>query len=442
MDDAMTSDRSAKKAARARMAATGEPYSTARRAVQAGPDRPAPLARPPAIDPREHAVHSRHWGVLACYLVCYEGRYSAWITGAGPRDRSEAYGMPSEPAGRAFVDAWQTANLLHIPWDERIATIFLLSPSTRNGVLYEAAVVNVEDSGIWLACFDDTANNGGTYTLGQCGDPSQTLEDFAALADGAADLLDAARAIDKPDLFAAVLRYRAAMVRADAARAALGDAIRRHQPRADGGDGLRPLWHEAGLPRESLGSVLTGEEWAWPRRPVVRPPGSRLPDTPTTTLATRTVDGHRFDLVSYRDTAGGRCIAIDRDGRRDASECDIQVDEQHLASAAMTMATRGQGTAAIYGRVHDSVTELYAIMKNGERVDWPIYDDPRNAERYFAIIADSEALADIVAAAPTGSTSLKQSFAIWFSKLPGPAPKSPKRPKSPKNPQKPSGPLT
>jgi hypothetical protein len=56
MDDAMTSDRSAKKAARARMAATGEPYSAARRAVQTGPDRP--LARPPAIDPREHAVHS------------------------------------------------------------------------------------------------------------------------------------------------------------------------------------------------------------------------------------------------------------------------------------------------------------------------------------------------------------------------------------------------
>jgi hypothetical protein len=44
------------------MAATGEAYSTARRAVQAGPDHPAPLARPAAIDPREHAVYSRHWG--------------------------------------------------------------------------------------------------------------------------------------------------------------------------------------------------------------------------------------------------------------------------------------------------------------------------------------------------------------------------------------------
>jgi hypothetical protein len=169
--------------------------------------------------------------------------------------------------------------------------------------------------------------------------------------------------------------------------------------------------------------VLAGQDWAWPRQPVVRPPGSRLPDTPTTTLATRTVDGHRFDLVSYLDTAGGRCIAIDRDGRRGAWACDIQVDEQHLASAAMTMATRGQGTAAIYGRVHASVTELYAVMKNGDRVDWPIHDDPRNAERYFAVIADSGDLADIVAAAPAGRTSLKQSFGIWFSQPPAPAPR-------------------
>ena len=83
--------------------------------------------------------------------------------------------------------------------------------------------------------------------------------------------------------------------------------------------------------------------------------------------------------------------------------CDIEVDERHLASAAMTMATRGHGTAAIYGRVHASVTELYAIMTNGERVDWPIYDDPRNQERYFAVIADSEALADSSRPRPPGA---------------------------------------
>jgi hypothetical protein len=92
----------------------------------------------------------------------------------------------------------------------------------------------------------------------------------------------------------------------------------------------------------------------------------------------------------------------------------------------MTMATRGHGTAAIYGRVHASVTELYAIMKNGERVDWPLYDDPRNQERYFAVIADSQALADIVAAAPAGSMSLKPMFGIWFSQPPGPSPRRPR----------------
>jgi hypothetical protein len=115
-------------------------------------------------------------------------------------------------------------------------------------------VVSVEDSGIWLACFDDTANDGGTRTLGQFGDPGEALEEFAALADRAAGRLGSTQAIGKADLFAGVLRYRAATTRADAARAALGDAIRRHQPRANSGDGLRPLWHEAGLSQESLGS--------------------------------------------------------------------------------------------------------------------------------------------------------------------------------------------
>jgi hypothetical protein len=426
MDDAMTSDRSGKKAARARMAATGEAYSTARRAVQARPDRPAPLAKPPAIDPREHAVQSRHWGPQTCYLVHYQDRYSAWITGPDPGDRGQAYGMPSEAAGRDFLDGWLATQLLHTPWDERIAHIFLLSPGTRNGICYEAAVVNVEDSGIWVACFDGSGGDGGTYTLGTFGTMQEALEEFAALAEQAADRLDQGHAIDGADLYAGVLRLRAATVRADAARAALGDAIRRHQPGNHAGDGRQPLWHEAGLPRESLGAVLAGQEWTWPRGPVTRPPGSRRPDTPTTTLATHTVDGHRFDLVSCVDTAGARCIAIDRDGRGHASACDIQVDEKHLASAAMTMATREPRTAIVYGRVHDSVTELYAIMKDGERVDWPSYDDARNQERYFAVIADSQALADIVAVAPTGSTSLKPLFGMWFNPPPSPGPRRPR----------------
>jgi hypothetical protein len=240
----MTTDRSAKKAARTRMAATGEAYSTARRKVQAGPDRPVPLARPPAIDPREHAVHARHWGAQACYLVHYEDRYSVWLTSPDPHDPSEAYPVPSEAAGRVFVDAWLATELLHIPWDERAPALFLLSPDVRNGILYHAAVVTVENSGLWLACFDDIANDGGRHALGLCGDEAEALEQFAVLAEGL------------------LIGW-----------AALGDVIRRHQPRAES---LGPLWHEAGLSGEALGRVLAGQEWTWPQRPVVRPTsGSR-----------------------------------------------------------------------------------------------------------------------------------------------------------------------
>jgi hypothetical protein len=65
--------------------------------------------------------------------------------------------------------------------------------------------VNVEDRGIWLASFDDIANDGGTRTLGQFGD--------------------------------------------------LDEAIRRHQPRADTRDDLHPLWAAGGL-REVADGVV------------------------------------------------------------------------------------------------------------------------------------------------------------------------------------------
>jgi hypothetical protein len=84
----------------------------------------------------------------------------------------------------------------------------------------------------------------------------------------------------------------------------------------------------------------------------------------------------------------------------------------------MCMATMGQGVAAVYGRAHDSVTDLHAVMTNGDRVDWPIHDDPRNNERYFAVIADCHALKDIVAVAGHRHVSLRPQFAIWFRPAP------------------------
>ena len=78
----------------------------------------------------------------------------------------------------------------------------------------------------------------------------------------------------------------------------------------------------------------------------------------------------------------------------------------------------GRASQAVYGRAHDSVTDLYAIMRSGERVDWPIHHDPRNQERYFAIIADCQELKDIIALAGRRRASLKDNFGIWFRTAP------------------------
>jgi len=94
----------------------------------------------------------------------------------------------------------------------------------------------------------------------------------------------------------------------------------------------------------------------------------------------------------------------------------VKVTDRDLVSAGLAMTTRGHGIAVIYGRAHDSVTTLYAMMKDGQRVDWTVYDDPGSGQRYFAIIADSALLADIIAAAPGRQVSLQRYFGMWFSR--------------------------
>ena len=217
-----------------------------------------------------------------------------------------------------------------------------------------------------------------------------------------------------------MLRYRAAEARATAARARVGDAVRRAERRLRAARSISPLASAIGVSPEFLYRVLAGDEWTWPSGRRARPPGSRLPDTPVTTLAAYTVGGHQFALVSYTDSEGAKCVAVDQDGEPGASVCDVEVSTKSLVNAGMAMAseTMGQGLAAVYGRAHDSVTGLYAIMRSGERVDWPIHYDPRNQERYFAIIADCQELKDIIAVAGRRRASLKDNFGIWFRAAP------------------------
>ncbi|HEX4256013.1 MAG TPA: hypothetical protein VH089_13035 [Streptosporangiaceae bacterium] len=410
----MTSDRARKKAARAQQAATGQPYMQAWRSVQPRPDSPAEPVEPPPIDPRDHAIHAQHWGDLDHHLVLYRGRYYTWITDPDVDGRPVVRHVPSEEVGRRLVDEWQALNILHTPWDDAIEHIFLMGPGAGNQICYDATVADVEGSGLWLACRDQTVAGQTSFALEQFTELGEALSAFADHADAAAAQAEQNRALSLPGVLAAVLRYRAAKTRADVSRAHLGDALRGRLTPDTGDRGLSPVLHAAGLDRESLGPVLEGREFSWPTGAVVRPPGSRRADTPVTELAEYTVEGQQFTLLSYRDSAGANCVAIAHDGHT-AEVKNVSVDENHLVSQGSWMPSLRDGPAAVYGRAHDSVTGIYSVGTDGERTDWPIHDDPRTAERYFAVVAAPETLADIVVEAPTGSTSLRRYFGMWFN---------------------------
>lgn len=372
-----------------------------------------PMPNPPAIDPRERAVASQHWGEMACYLVHDDGRYYAWIN----RDDGSpdvVFAMPSLDAARRFLTGWQASNLLHAGgWDDALAHVFINEPDAP-GMYYEAAVLDAAGTGIWHVS-QDTISGETSSALASCDDLGDALSAFAEGAEQAADRIERGRVGSDPDLLAAVLRYRAAAVRAERARAILGDALRRSEASTAG---KRTVARAAGATAEILDRVLEGGGWAWPRGRQVRPPGSRLPGTPVRELAAWTVDGKQFSLVGYTDTQGGACVAVDQDGQAGPALCDVTVSDRHPVGAGASVAAMGRGTAVVYGRVDDDVTGIYAVMKNGERVGWPACYDPENRQRYFAVIADREQLADIVAERPGGNVSLKPLFGIWFRRAP------------------------
>jgi hypothetical protein len=415
----MTSDRARKKAARAQQAATGQPYMQAWRSVQRQPESAAEAAEvvePPPIDPREHTVHWHQWGDLTHYLVLDQGRYYTWLDGAtrdGRPTRPMVHRVPDEEAGRQLVDEWQALNVLHVPWGETIAHIFLMDPGAGNRIVYEATVAEVEDLGLWLACQDQTLAGPTSYVLERFTELGPALAAFADRAEVAADQAGRNEILSMPDVLAGVLRYRAAQTRAEIAGARLGDALRGRRAQVAGNDRLSPMLAPAGLDRD-LGPLLAGQEFTWPARPVVRPPGSRRPETPVTWLAEYTVEGQTFTLICYRDSAGAPCVAVEHGGH--ASEIkDVTVDEDRLVSQGSSMPAGRGSPAVIYGRAHDSVTALYSVTADGQRTGWPVHTDPGTGERYFAVIVVPETLADIVAEAPGRRVSLEGFFGMWFN---------------------------
>jgi hypothetical protein len=405
------------------------------------------LRDPPDIDPCEHAIESRHWGACSCYLVRYQGRYYAWMAAAAGRPL--VYPTADEAAARRFLDDWQAANLLHTPRDETVVHVFLLDPGgapeivdtrgraaasagdTGGGarIIYHSAVIDVDGEGIWVASDEDTGDDDeagdprhrALHTPARFDDLGPALDAFAARAEQAADRVERERVSIVPEVVAGVLRYRAAEARAAAARARVDDAVRRAEGQLRAARSISPLASAIGVSREFLYRVLAAMSGPGPAAGAPARPARACRRRPVTTHATYTVGDHQFALVSYTDSEGGKCVAVDQDGQHGAWVCDVEVSTKRLINAGMAMAsqTMGQGLAAVYGRAHDSVTGLYAIMRSGERVPWPIHHDPRNQERYFAVIADCQELKDIVAVAGRRRrTSLKDNFGIWFRAAP------------------------
>jgi hypothetical protein len=364
----MTSDRRAKKAARARVAATGERYTRARREVVRGA---RPVTDPPDIEPAEHAIRTVSWGAISHHLVHHQGRYYVWRQGPEPGDSSVCQ-VPDEAAGHALLDERHVYHLTGTPWDQQAAHIYLPPGrgSTRTAQ-YRAAVVTLASEGqTWFGCMEGTEDDPVVSALTRFDDVSAALAAFADHASKAA----ARAALAGDHDTAAALSDHAAIASSNAGRAS----------------------------QEYL--------------PTASPPGIRLPDTPVRTHATHVVDGKQYAVVSYRDTAGVSCVAVDVDGDWGWPQSGLRADDRNLLSYGLTMGTRGHGIAVIFGVAHASVTGLHAVMKDGMVVDWPVHDDQENGERYFAVITDCEAVADIVATAPAARASLQQFFPASFSK--------------------------
>ena len=236
---------------------------------------PHPLAveHLPDIDPREHAVESRSWGEeFAFHLVRYDGRYYAWTVRPFD-DGDHAYEMPSQDAARRFLDAEFAFLLTSTEWGERVASASVGDESTGR-MLFSADLLDGAEDGIWLATSEERGEE-SYYALAGFADLGQAVEAFAARAEQAADVIERLD-IGWPQIAGMYLRYRAAFARAGAARAELGDTIRRGRSRIRAEQAVGRVADTVGVSRDVLYHILAGDDWTWtglmPARKDVRPP--------------------------------------------------------------------------------------------------------------------------------------------------------------------------
>ena len=234
---------------------------------------PAPVQRLPDIDPAEHALESRSWGEeFTFHLVSYDGRYYAWTVRPWD-DGDHAYEMPSQQDARQFLDSEFAFLLTVTDWGERVASAHVGDGATGQ-ILFSADVLDGAEDGIWLATSEADGEE-STYALAGFDDRGAAVAAFAARSEQAADAIERLD-IGWPRVAAGYLRYRAALARAGAARAVLGDTIRRSRSRIRAERAVSRVAGTVDVSREFLYHILAGDDWTWkglmPARKDVLPP--------------------------------------------------------------------------------------------------------------------------------------------------------------------------
>lgn len=234
---------------------------------------PAPLQDLPGIDPAAHALETRCWGEeFTFHLVRYDGRYYAWTVRPWD-DGDHAYEMASQQAARQFLDSEFAFLLTATDWGERVASAHVGDGATGQ-ILFSADVLDGAEDGIWLATSEADGED-SSYTLAGFDDLGAAVEAFAARTEQAADAIERLD-IGWPRVAAGYLRYRAALARAGAARAVLGDTIRRGRSRIRAERAVSRVAGTVDVSREFLYHILAADDWTWkglmPARKDVLPP--------------------------------------------------------------------------------------------------------------------------------------------------------------------------
>lgn len=222
------------------------------------PDCPVPAV--PDVDPAEHATERHVWpGLAAFYVVHVDGRHYAW-TEYADHPGSEVTEVPTAEAARQHLTVTRARLLLTLQPAAVIARAEAHCLDQPDPLFAAVVAKPGGDSPTWLATWDATPP--GTHALTSWGDEAAAVEAFAAATEEAAARIEQMQ-ITWPEIIAAHLRYRVQVARAAAARAALGDALRRHEADIRAKSAITGAARMADVGNVYLYRVLKRDAWTW-----------------------------------------------------------------------------------------------------------------------------------------------------------------------------------